>query len=116
MTCGTSLRILILEDEGLIALDLATFLERHGHKVVGPAATCLNALKLLQSQDVDVGILDLILKDETCEIVADQLDAKEIPWLLLTGIDFPSLPKRLKNVPSFARPIVKDQILAEIQR
>lgn len=113
---SNKLNVLILEDEGLIAMHLATFFGRHGYTIVGPAGTCPDALDLLQAQNVDVGILDLLIGDETCGTVADALNDRDIPWLITTGFDVRSLPKRYQNVPLFAKPVLNNVLLDEVEK
>jgi DNA-binding response OmpR family regulator len=66
------LRILILEDEGLIALMLTLEIENAGHQVVGPVATVAEALELAAETAPDVALLDVNLGD-----AADGIDAAQ---------------------------------------
>src|ERR1700760_5040 len=60
---GAVLRILLVEDEPLIALDLETILERLGHQVVGVAETCAEAVRLAGDERPDVALVDIKLRD-----------------------------------------------------
>ena len=68
------MRILILEDEGLIALMLALEIESAGHQVIGPVATVAEALALAAEVAPELALLDVNLGDGAC----DGIDAAEI--------------------------------------
>lgn len=57
------LRVLVVEDEALIALNLVCLLEDQGHRVLGPAATSAQALALADGDPVDLAFVDLNLLD-----------------------------------------------------
>lgn len=81
------LRILIVEDEHLIALDLQEVLESAGHTVVGHAVSMEDALKLAAKAKPDVALVDVGLKGEGNGLdTATALGARyRIPTLFLTG-------------------------------
>ena len=56
--------VLVVEDEFLIAMDLECLLERNGWRVLGPAATVKEALRLLDGETPDVALLDVNLRGE----------------------------------------------------
>ena len=85
-------RILVAEDECLIAMDLAYTFERAGADVIGPASTVQEALKLIMSQEVDRACLDFNLADGEVTPVLDLLASKGIPMVVYTGR---GLPKEL---------------------
>lgn len=87
-----SRRVLIVEDEWLIARDYAAVLERAGHAVVGPAATAAAAVALLDSESVDVALLDFQLRGETSRDVAQLLNEIGIPFIIATGHAEADLP------------------------
>lgn len=96
-------RILIVEDEPLIAMMLEEWVVELGHTTIGPAASVSSALELISSNPCDAAILDLNLKGETAEPVAHVLSAQKIPYAFASGDsvlernpdfrDFPMLPK-----------------------
>lgn len=106
----SELRILIVEDEPLVAFDLADIVEDCRCVVVGPAGSCSAAMDLLGSQRVDAAILDLILGDGHCNTVADALTAKSIPWALATGFDVRALHSRYQSVPILTKPFLPDDV------
>ena len=104
------MRILLLEDEVLIAMSLEAMIEDCGGVVVGTAGSCGAALQMLTTLPIDAAILDFILRDEDCGDVADALDAKGIPWAVCTGTDVHVLPARFESVPALAKPFRQSEV------
>lgn len=78
-------RILIVEDDFLLASYLKKLLEENGCHIVGPAATVDRARAILMKDAVDAAILDLNLDGEnTCD-VARTLGDKNVPFVVVTG-------------------------------
>jgi len=81
-----SAHILVVEDERLIARDLATLLKKLGYTVVGTAASSQEALTLAREQTPDLVLLDIVLKGETDGIeTAAHLKEMGIPVIFLTA-------------------------------
>src|SRR5215467_6991954 len=96
-------RVLIVEDNNIIAMDLAQELASEGVKVFGPVATTADALDMVESNDLDGGILDIKLSDRLAFPVADALADRGIPFVFATGGDF-SVPARHANVRRLEKP------------
>jgi CheY-like chemotaxis protein len=79
------LRVLLVEDEIMVALLLEEMLAELGHTVVGPVARLQRALEMAQREPLDVAILDVNING--CEVypVAEALAAREIPFVFVTG-------------------------------
>nr|WP_298724845.1 response regulator [uncultured Steroidobacter sp.] len=80
-------RILIVEDEFLVALTASEMLGELGAVVVGPAGTLKEALELARTQDIDLALLDLNLYGQSSMAVADTLDLRRIPVVFATGYE-----------------------------
>src|SRR5215213_2242767 len=82
-------RFLVVEDEYLIAADLAAFLEAQGIEVIGPAASVNEALALLESDTDGLhgAVLDVNLQDDRVYPVADVLMSRGVPFVFTTGYD-----------------------------
>lgn len=80
-------RVFVVEDEGLIALDLTEHLEQAGAIVLGPASSVQQALKTLSTLDPlpDVASLDLMLVGGTSIRIAEELDRLRVPFIFTTG-------------------------------
>ena len=81
-------RILIVEDEALIAMLLEEMIEDLGHDVVGPARNIETGLKLASEERLDCAILDMNLGNGTSsKTIARELKLRGIPFLFSTGYD-----------------------------
>jgi DNA-binding NtrC family response regulator len=97
--------ILIVEDETLIALDMADCVEAAGGRVVGPVATVAGALTLLEAIPVDAAILDANLADRDVTPVALLLTARKIPTIIYSGTGLPDeLAARHPSIPLMFKP------------
>ncbi|WP_103255601.1 response regulator [Tabrizicola aquatica] len=78
-------RILVVEDEFLIAAALCDMLEDASATVVGPATNVRDAMILLQEQEVDAAILDVNLNGAWSDPIAEELRMRRIPFIFTTG-------------------------------
>src|SRR5688572_30122844 len=83
--CFTGRRLLIVEDELLIALELQSILEQLGGIVVGPARSVAGALQLLSETTPDAALLDVNLGGDRVTPVAQACRERSIPFALVTG-------------------------------
>jgi len=80
-------RVLVVEDEALIAMDLVECLEELGLQVVGPLDRLDLALAAAKSESIDLALLDIDLNGRSAYPVADELRARRIPFAFVTGTD-----------------------------
>jgi two-component SAPR family response regulator len=78
-------RLLLVEDECLIAMNMVEQLTELGYTVIGPASTMAEALHLAAVADFDVAVVDLKLRGVLADEVADILALRKIPFLFVTG-------------------------------
>lgn len=78
-------RILVVEDEMLVAMEIESLLETHGCIVIGPAPTVRQACDLLSAGDLDAALLDLNLGGEPATPVARELRARSVPFVVVSG-------------------------------
>jgi CheY-like chemotaxis protein len=78
-------RILVVEDEAAIALDLARLLRDCGAKVVGPVADGEEALRHVAQTRIDCAVLDVKLGAGDCGLIAEALSWKLVPFIFVTG-------------------------------
>jgi DNA-binding response OmpR family regulator len=109
------LRILVVEDEWLIAEDLKERLIALGHEVLGPAPDCSSALEVLFRTRPDLAIVDTMLGAETCEVVLDELKAQEIPCVICSGHAPDMLPEFARPYPHLGKPYNQDGIAAALR-
>jgi PAS domain S-box-containing protein len=105
------LRILIVEDEPLIALQLQYELENDGLCVIGPAYNLEQGIKLAQSEVFDAAVVDINLGSNTSADIANRLLARQIPFAFATGYsDSSILPEHLRTVPRLGKPFATEEI------
>jgi len=100
------LKILIVEDAFLVALDLCVHLENHGCIVVGPAARLGRALDLARNESLDGAVLDVNLDGEASFPVAAVLRARKLPFVFVSGYDdAETFPAEFRQAPRLTKPI-----------
>ena len=96
-------KILLVEDEELVALELSAELSRLGWAIVGPAATLAEAQALL-SNHFDAAVLDVNLRGHPIYPVAEQLEKLRVPFVFCTGYEMVDPEGRFPNVPVIRKP------------
>lgn len=107
-------RILVAEDEYLIAFDLKRALEAEQATVVGPVGTFDAGIALAEVEPLDVAVLDVNLEGATSYPIADRLAARDIPYLFVTGYDEWALPQIYRGIPRVTKPFPTHQVLTMI--
>lgn len=97
-------RVLVVEDEALIAMDLVECLEELGLQIVGPLAQFDLALAAAKSESLDLALLDIDLHGRSAYPVADALRARRIPFAFVTGTDQENLPPPYEAHLSVSKP------------
>lgn len=87
-------RILVVENEGIVAWALEDMLADLGCAVVGPAARVSQALATIDDGPIDAAVLDLNLNGHMSYPVADVLALRGIPFVFLTGYHKSSIPEK----------------------
>jgi CheY-like chemotaxis protein len=105
----SGLRVLVVEDEFLIALDLLSILDDLGCVALGPAATVPEALRLLMADPPDATLLDLNLGGASAAQVAEALTAGGRPFVIVTAYAGRPGPM-LDGVPVVAKPFWAEEI------
>jgi signal transduction histidine kinase len=109
-------RLLVIEDESLVALDIVAVLEGAGADVVGLAGTAKEALKIIGDTAVDAALLDANLRGLAVDDIAAALAAGNIPFLFVTGYGPESLPKAFAKTAMLSKPFSEDQLIAAVTR
>jgi two-component SAPR family response regulator len=100
-----ALRILVVEDEWLIAQDHVDRIRKAGHEVVGPVASVEKAVSRLERDRVDLALLDIRLNGETTYDLADTLLDRAIPFAFLTGYSRADIPARFRHIQVLQKPV-----------
>lgn len=98
-------RVLVVEDEYIVASALARGLRVFGAAVVGPAATVANALALIEADStLDGALVDINLRGIPAYDVVDALIAKRVPTVLTTGYESSVVPARYRGLVVLQKP------------
>jgi hypothetical protein len=108
-------RVLIAEDDGTTALDLALSVQDAGGEVVGPVPTAAGALALLETMRVDAAILDTRLFDRDVTPVALQLLSRNVPILIYSGLGLPAaFAERHPQIPVLLKPTPASRVVKRL--
>ncbi len=116
-------KILLVEDEALVAMLLEDMLADEGCDVVATAPRLTEALAYAESLEFDLAILDLNLAGENTFPVAEALSARNKPFVFATGYGAGGLPPEWRDRPTLQKPFtatdvsrVLGELLAEAGR
>ncbi|WP_313605222.1 response regulator [Rhizobium sp.] len=110
-------RLLIVEDEYLLADELSRELTHAGAEIVSMVGTCEEALAFLDGEPpIDGAVLDINLGGEYAYPVADCLMDLQVPFLFATGFDATSIPARFEDIPRCEKPIDVFKVVQAIGR
>jgi len=104
------LRVLIVEDEALVALQLEDMLADFGCVIMGPASRVGQALDLLGQQTVDAAVLDLNVAGELVYPVADALQSRGLPYIFATGYGPAGLTVPYRSRPVLQKPFLQSDL------
>jgi CheY-like chemotaxis protein len=102
--CQNGRRVLVVEDEMMVAWLLEDMLADFGCAVVGPAAGVNQALAMLDAEAFDAAVLDVNLKGQKSYPVADALAARGVPFVFSTGYNKDILPNSYQSFPVLQKP------------
>jgi CheY-like chemotaxis protein len=109
-------RILIVDDEPLIASMVAEWIEELGHEVAGPCHNVTSALTQIHATPPDAAIIDVTLRSGSGYEVAESLVAQRIPFVFATGQAEGSLLPRFLGTPVLVKPYDFADVAAAIGR
>ena len=107
-------RILVVEDEAAIALDLADLVREQGAVPVGPVATVDEALRVIAISPIDCAVVDIDLFGEESWAVAEALGNAKVPYLFLSGYSTDRVPPRYRLRPFLEKPYQPGRLIAAI--
>jgi CheY-like chemotaxis protein len=110
-------RVLVIEDEMLVAMEFESLLRRQGCAVLGPASTVDRALALLDHDQPDAALLDLNLNGEPATAVAVALRTRSVPFVLVTGYgEAQSSEPELQGAPRVDKPVNHQELVRALAR
>jgi DNA-binding LytR/AlgR family response regulator len=111
------LRVLIVEDEFLLAMELETLVECGGCIPVGPASSVGQALALIDGEEPDIALLDVNLKGQRATPVAAALQQRGVPYVLITGYSDAQLSEpELRAAPRLDKPVNSGALTRAVKR
>ena len=109
----TGNRILLVEDEILVAMMMRDILTELGFSVVGPFSRLSESMVAAVHEEIDAGVIDVNLGGEFVYPVADVLVARNIPFVFVTGYGVESIDGRFGYVPIIKKPVQR-QLLQKL--
>ncbi|WP_072295056.1 response regulator [Paracoccus sp. SM22M-07] len=109
------MRILVVEDEFLIAEQLTREIGSLGDTVIGPFGDIGEAMGSLSSNDADAAILDVRLGGQTSFCIADQLKQQDVPFVFLTGYTAQDVPSRFRQQSIHCKPSSTRSLLLQLR-
>ena len=107
-------RIVVVEDDYLLASDICRELRELGATVLGPAPTPFYATQLIGRRKIDAAVLDVQLHGTTVFDVADLLSNRGVPILFATAYDRAALPSRFRQSSMLGKPLDRRRLISEI--
>jgi DNA-binding response OmpR family regulator len=111
-----TVRVLVVEDEFLIALEISAQLADAGYAVVGPATSVAEALALISNPGCDMALLDVNLGNEFSGPVAAELKARVVPFVVLSGYREQTLTEDFSGAEIVGKPFRPSDLLMACKR
>jgi PAS domain S-box-containing protein len=109
-TMANCRRVLLVEDEALVAMMIQECLTEYGHSVVGPIGRAADALAAAKQGEFDAAILDINLSDGMAYPVAEILSERGVPFAFVTGYEAETVDERFSKVPVLQKPIERQTL------
>jgi len=109
------MRILIAEDEFLVGVHLEEDLRSAGCSIVGPFSSLETAMRAARRERFDLAVLDINLNGTMVYPLADELSARGIPFIFLSGYIAADLPERFRQARQIAKPHDPAVLIEEIR-
>lgn len=108
------IRVLLVEDETLVAMLLEDIIEDLGGTVVGSASRVARALEFANdaSINIDLAVLDVNLAGEEAFPIATVLAQRGVPFAFSTGYGNAGLPESWRSRPTLQKPFTQDQVMS----
>jgi|SRR5262245_41353303 len=103
-------RVLIVEDETMIAMMVEDFLTELGWDVVGLVGSLDRALAMARDAEIDAAVLDVNLNGQLSFAAADILSQRSIPFVFATGYGADGMVRRFANVPILTKPFHRNDL------
>ena len=111
----SGLRVLLVEDEMMVALLVESMLVELGHKVTGPVGRLNQAVAMAEREDLDFAVLDVNINGGKAYPVAAALAARGIPFIFATGYGRAGLAAPFEDRPMLQKPFRSEDLRAAIE-
>lgn len=108
-------RVLVVEDEPIIAMALEDMLTELGCEVVGPASNLVEAQALAEREAIDVAMLDINVNSARSYVIADELRRRSVPFAFATGYGEEGI-EAAETAPVLQKPYRQDQVAELLHR
>ena len=108
-------RILIIEDEPIVAINYAAILTQAGIEVVGPVGTLEQALHVIEQEPVTGAMLDLNLLGQSAEPIASILSERKIPFVIVSGLPSEEVQQRFGTARLLSKPCRAVDLIHAVQ-
>ena len=115
-TASPAKRVLVVEDEFVVAMDLSAELTDRGYTVVGPAATVEKARALAGEGPLHGAVLDMSLAGSPVFEVARELLSHNTPFLFISGYSSPEIPSWMPPRLRYTKPLDAAQVVDAVDR
>jgi len=103
-------RVLLVEDEALVAMMIKDALDEFDCQVIGPIGTAAEAAAVAGESHFDAAVLDINLGDGLIYAVAEILEKRAVPFIFVTGYDADSIDKKFTGIPVLQKPIDREML------
>jgi CheY-like chemotaxis protein len=107
-------KVLVVEDEMMITMLIEDMLEELGCRLIGPATKVDRALDLINSETIEIALLDVNLDGQATDPVAHELQQRGIPFVFSTGYGAAGVPKQHTDRPVLQKPFQKRDLEAAL--
>jgi DNA-binding response OmpR family regulator len=108
------IRVLVVEDEFLVAMLIEEMLESAGCVVIGPIPRVPEALDAVHRDTCDAAVLDINLGGERIDPVAEALSRRNVPFMFVTGYGTAGLPGNYVDRPRICKPFKMAELLGTV--
>lgn len=107
--------VLLVEDEVMIRMMVADMLEELGYVIAGEAGDIDDAVRLVQTADFDIAILDVNVNGKVVTPVAEAVQLRGLPFVFATGYGAQGLPEKFRDRPTIQKPFQVETLARTIE-
>lgn len=116
MSNAVGKRVLVVEDEPVIAMTIEDMLMDLGYDVVGPASSLAAAQTLAEAEALDAAILDININGGRSYVIADELRRRGVPFAFATGYGEEGIENGGGGAPVLQKPYRQEQVEITLRR